>query len=205
MRARRGALWLKGPGPQVRGQVSRHFAMRDGRRTVTRMYLPRSNALRVSHRTWTGPRTRRVCWGPSRRHGRAVSEAAVAGTAAKRAPRHLENYLEGVLRFYDVPEVLKGALHESSFSGTFCSGGVPSLRPVMDAHSAPASAVHERAWHLWLGVGPARRPFFNTLQAWKHPLDRHHCRRRALTSISWAPTRRQDEGTMVMPLTKSLP
>ena len=46
------------------------------------MYLPRSNALRVSHRTWTGPRTRRVCWGRSRRHGRAVSEAAVAGTRA---------------------------------------------------------------------------------------------------------------------------
>ena len=64
------------------------------------------------------------------------------------------------------------------------SGGVPSLRPVMDAHSAPASAVHERAWHLWLGMGPARRPFFTILQAWKHPLDRHHCRRRALTSIS---------------------
>jgi len=54
------------------------------------MYLPRSNALRVSHRTWTGPRTRRVCWGRSRRHGRAVSEAAVPGTRAWTAVGHRE-------------------------------------------------------------------------------------------------------------------
>ena len=47
------------------------------RSNVGRRYnLPRSNALRVSHRTWTGTRTRRVCELPSGRHGRAVSEAA---------------------------------------------------------------------------------------------------------------------------------
>ena len=56
---------------------------------------------------------------------------------------------------------------------------LPSDPACAGPHSAPTSAAHERAGHLWLVVGPARRPFFNMLQAWKHPLDRHHCRRRA--------------------------
>ena len=47
------------------------------------MYLPRSNALRISHRTKTGSWRRPVCRTPSDRHGRAVSEAAVDGTRAQ--------------------------------------------------------------------------------------------------------------------------
>ena len=69
---------------------ARRVDLRGFTRSVTRWYLPRSNALRVSHRTWTGPRTRRVCEGPSGRHGRAVSEAAVAGTRAWTAVGHRE-------------------------------------------------------------------------------------------------------------------
>ena len=57
------------------------------------------------------------------------------------------------------------------------------------AAAAPTNAAHERAGHLWLGVGPARRPFFYMLQAWKHPLDRHHCHRRALNPMSLSPAR----------------
>ena len=59
---------------------ARRANLRRFTRSVGRRYPPRSNALRVSHRTWTGTRTRRVCQFPSGRHGRAVSEAAVAGT-----------------------------------------------------------------------------------------------------------------------------
>jgi len=66
-------------------------------------------------------------------------------------------------------------------------------------------AARERAGHQWLGVGPARRPFFNMLQAWKHSLDRYHCCRRALTPMSLLPTRWQYKGTRMMPLTKPLP
>ena len=57
-------------------------------------FLPRSTvtllALRVSHRTWTGTRRRRTTVSPSSRHGRAVSQAAVAGTRAWTAVGHRE-------------------------------------------------------------------------------------------------------------------
>jgi len=48
---------------------ARRVDLRGFTRSVGRRYLPRSNASRVSHRTWTGPRTRRVCEDPSGRHG----------------------------------------------------------------------------------------------------------------------------------------
>ena len=54
------------------------------------MYRLCSNASRVSHRTWMGARTRRVCEHPSSRHGGAVSEAAVEGTRAWTALGHRE-------------------------------------------------------------------------------------------------------------------
>ena len=54
------------------------------------MYRLCSNASRVSHRTWMGARTRRVCEHMSSRHGGAVSEAAVEGTRAWTALGHRE-------------------------------------------------------------------------------------------------------------------
>ena len=51
-------------------------------RSVTRMYLLFSNALRVLHRVLTGPRRRRMSEDPSSRHGFAVLEAAEKGTRA---------------------------------------------------------------------------------------------------------------------------
>ena len=55
-----------------------------------RMYLPRSNALRVLHAVWMGPCARRVRRVPSNRHGRAVTESAVRGTCAKASRGHFE-------------------------------------------------------------------------------------------------------------------
>ena len=47
---------------------ARRVNLRGFTRSVMRMYLPRSNALRASHRTWTGPRTQRVCEVYARSH-----------------------------------------------------------------------------------------------------------------------------------------
>ena len=58
--------------------------------SVTRRYLPRSNALRVSHRVLMGPWRRRATRVPSRRHGRAVLEVAVEGTRAQAVSGHRE-------------------------------------------------------------------------------------------------------------------
>ena len=54
------------------------------------MYLLWFNALRVLHRTWTGPWRRRVGRDPSSRHGRAVPQAASSGTGVQSVARHLE-------------------------------------------------------------------------------------------------------------------
>ena len=54
------------------------------------MYRLCSNASRVSHRTWMGARTRRVCEHPSGRHRCAVPEAAVEGTRAQDVSGHRE-------------------------------------------------------------------------------------------------------------------
>ena len=54
------------------------------------MYLPRSNASRVSNRVWMGPWRRRVRRVPSSQHGCAVPEAAVGGTRAWTALGHRE-------------------------------------------------------------------------------------------------------------------
>ena len=54
------------------------------------MYLLWFNASRVSYRVLTGPWRRRVRRDPSSRHGRAVTEAAVAGTARESVSVHRE-------------------------------------------------------------------------------------------------------------------
>ena len=69
---------------------ARRVDLRGFTRRFTRWYLPRSNALRVSHRTWMGACRRCVCMRPSGRHGRALAEAAVTGTRVQSAPRRRE-------------------------------------------------------------------------------------------------------------------
>ena len=59
-------------------------------RSVGRMYPLSSNASCVSHRFFSATGRRRAAMSPSRRHGCAVAEAAVAGTRVQSAPRRRE-------------------------------------------------------------------------------------------------------------------
>ena len=81
--------------------------------------------------------------------------------------------------------------------------GVPVATPVQVLpHSrrlgrglrAPLMREHGTCGSLTVWAQPPKRPFFNILQAWKHPLDRHYCHRRALSSISRPPTRSNKKG-----------
>ena len=106
MRGRHASPSMKGcsPGMNIRCSVPiRHSArkicsnlparrvdLRGFTRRSARMYLPRFNASRVSHQTWTGRCAHCVRTYPSSRHGRAVSEAAMEGTRAWTALGHRE-------------------------------------------------------------------------------------------------------------------
>ena len=69
---------------------ARRADLRGFARSVTRRYPLSSNASCVSHRVFSATGRRRAAMSPSRRHGRALPDAAVEGTGVQSVTRHRE-------------------------------------------------------------------------------------------------------------------